>query len=153
MSGHSRRKKEDPLSAGMLLAKAIGRREVFERLEARQVTKRWQEAVGEPLASKSVPEKFEHGVLTVAVTSAPWAQELRLRKAELLLRLNETAGRELFADLKFSVRQPEKQVREVAAQRTFEPEDVDVDVSIPEIREVVTRALGRLKAASKRSKT
>jgi predicted nucleic acid-binding Zn ribbon protein len=150
MTRHGRRNKQELSEANSLLAKALGRREIFERLEARQVAKRWEEAVGSQLASKSSPEKFEHGVLTVAVSSAPWAQELRLRKKELLARLNETAGRELFQDLKFSVRQPDKKPTETVSPGTFEPETLDIEVSVPEIAEVVKRALGRHRAASKR---
>jgi predicted nucleic acid-binding Zn ribbon protein len=150
MTRHGRRNKQELSEANSLLAKALGRREIFERLEARQVAKRWEEAVGAQLASKSSPEKFEHGVLTVAVTSAPWAQELRLRKKELLARLNETAGRELFQDLKFLVRQPDKKATSTASPETFEPETLDIEVTVPEIAEVVKRALGRHRAASKR---
>ena len=150
MNRYGRRRKENLTGANSLLAKAIGRKEVLERLEARQITQRWEEAVGEPLATKSTPEKFEHGVLTVVVISAPWAQELRLRKAELLDRLNLAAGRDLFEDLRFSVRTPAKKQEAESVPEPFEPEDLAIDVSIPEIAEIVRRALGRHRAASKR---
>jgi len=151
MTRYGRRRKENLTGANSLLAKAIGRNEVLERLEARQITKRWEEAVGEPLATKSTPEKFEHGVLTVVISSAPWAQELRLRKAELLARLNETAGKNLFDDLRFTVRTPEKREPSEPQAQPFEPEELPIDVSIPEIAEIVKRALGRHRAASKRN--
>ena len=122
-------------------------------MEARQVAKRWEEAVGAHLAAKSSPEKFEHGVLTVVVASAPWAQELRLRKTELLQRLNETAGRELFTDLRFSVKTPDKTSSVERQKATFEPEELDIEVSVPEISDVVKRALGRHRAASKRDRS
>ena len=150
MTRHGRKRRQGLESANALLAKALGRKEVFERLEARRIVKRWQEAVGEHLAARSAPEKFEHGVLTIAVSSAPWAQELRLRKAELLQRLNETAGRDLFEDLRFAVRMPDKSISAVAVTETYEPEAIDIEVSIPEIEDVVKRALGRHRAASRR---
>jgi hypothetical protein len=137
-----------------LLARAIGRKEIFERIEARRVSQRWAEAVGEHLASRSQPDKFDHGVLTIAVASSPWAQELRFRKSDLLKRLNESAGRDLFEDLRFVVRALEKAPEEEAERTTFEPDDPGVKISAPdEIAEVIERALGRLKAASKRKKT
>lgn len=150
MTRYGRKRREDLQGAQTLLAKALGRREVLERLEARRIVSRWREAVGDHLAARSSPDKFEHGVLTIAVASAAWSQELRLRKAELLTRLNETAGRDLFEDLRFAVRSRQPADVEEAAVTTFEPEEVDVEVSIPEIADVIKRALGRHRAASKR---
>ncbi len=135
-----------------LLGKALGRKEIFERLEANRITRQWADAVGEPLASKSSPEGFDHGMLTVAVTSAPWAQELRLRKSDLLTRLNEVAGRMLFTELKFLVKNPKTRPRTSESKSTFEPEEAGVEITIPEIAEVVQRAIGRLRAAAKRKK-
>ena len=152
MSRYERRRKEDLEGAAGLLGKALGRKEIFERLEARQVSKSWANAVGEHLASRSSPEKFEFGILTVAVTSAPWLQELRLRQKELLDRLNAAAGRELFTELKFVVRAKQKATTVEEVAQTFEPEEIDLKMSMPEIEDVVKRALGRLRAASKRKK-
>ena len=150
---HSRRKREDLEPATSLLGKAIGRKEVFDRLEARRVISHWEEVVGPHLASKSTPESFSRGVLSVAVTSAPWAQELRLRKAELVIRLNDAAGGGLFTDIKFVTKSPPPKAKgDLDSPREFEPSELDVDLSIPEIADLVKRALGRLKTASRRKK-
>jgi predicted nucleic acid-binding Zn ribbon protein len=136
-----------------MLAKAVGRKEIFDRLEANRVIRHWMQVVGPHLAAKSTPEKFERGVLTVAVTSAPWAQELRLRKAELVIRLNDAAGKGLFEDIKFVARSAASSPSiDPQTDESFEPMQVDVEVSIPEIAEVVKRALGRMKSASNRKK-
>lgn len=153
MSRHGRRRKEDPVAVGDLLARALGRKEVLARLEANQVARRWSEAVGEHLAARSHPEGFDRGVLTVAVASAPWAQELRLRREELLIRLNTAAGTGLFTDVKFVIRAlPKAKDVEKPATTTFpiDPEEIEIDA--PEIAEVVKRALGRLRSASRREK-
>lgn len=152
MSRHGRVRKDDLAEMSSLLGKALGRKEIFERLEANRITRQWADAVGEHLASKSSPEGFDHGLLTVAVTSAPWAQELRLRKSDLLIRLNEVAGRELFSELKFVVKNPKARARTEVSQSTYEPEEAGVEISIPEIADVVERAIGRLRTASKRKK-
>ncbi|MEO7453899.1 MAG: DUF721 domain-containing protein [Fimbriimonadales bacterium] len=153
MTRYGRRRKEEPQQAGALLARALGRKEIFERVEARRIGKRWAEAVGEHLAERSQPDKFDHGVLTIVVASAPWAQELRLRKAELLKRLNETAGRDLFADLRFVVRPLEKATAVEELPTTFEAADPGVKVSGPEeIAEVIERAIGRLRSAARRNR-
>jgi predicted nucleic acid-binding Zn ribbon protein len=153
MTRHSRRRKEERQQAGALLARALGRKEIFERIEARRISQRWSEAVGAHLAERSQPDRFDHGVLTIAVASAPWAQELQLRKRELLGRLNETAGRDLFEDLRFVVRNLEKASTTEEVHETFAAEDPGVKLSAPEeIAVVIERALGRLKAASKRKR-
>lgn len=152
MSRHVRARKDELAEMSSLLGKALGRKEIFERLEANRITRQWADAVGEHLASKSSPEGFDHGKLTVAVTSAPWAQELRLRKSELLTRLNEVAGRDLFSELKFVVKNPKQRKGTSPLKSTYEPEEAGVEVSVPEIADVVQRAIGRLRTAAKRKK-
>lgn len=72
---------------------------------ARVVMKRWEEVVGSSLANRSFPDRFDHGVLWVAVEGSAWAQELRLMKLKILQRLNELSGHsKLFADIRFGVR-------------------------------------------------
>lgn len=48
---------------------------------------RWSEAVGKDLAQVTVPEKIVRNVLYVKVLDQVWAQELTLRKKEILQRL------------------------------------------------------------------
>ncbi len=49
----------------------------------------WKNIVGELLAERSAPEKYEHHVLFVKVTNSTWMQELILIKPMILSRLNE----------------------------------------------------------------
>lgn len=148
----SRNRKDELSDLRALIAKAVPRKEVYERMESQRVTGDWQAIVGEVLALKSSPEAFDHGQLTISVTSAPWAQELRLRKQELLKRLNETAGRELFTDLKISVKAPKPRPQESPKRKPFEAIDAGVTITNPDLPEVVERVLGRLRSAAKRSK-
>jgi hypothetical protein len=48
----------------------------------------WKNIVGELLAERSTPEKYEHHVLFVKVTNSTWMQELILIKPLILSRLN-----------------------------------------------------------------
>ena len=138
-------------SAAGLIGRAVGRPEVLKRLHAQIVFRRWEECVGPVLASKSAPERFEGGTLWVAVSGASWAQELRMRKREILGRLNEFAGDELFKDARFGVRE----LPEITAQPTksapLEPEAVNVSINNPELAVVAKRALGKLKAVRNRN--
>lgn len=148
----SRSKKPELADLRSLIGKAVPRKEVYERLESRRITGDWATVVGEYLASRSAPESFDHGLLTIAVSSAPWAQELRLRKSELLKRLNEVAGRDLFTDLKVNVKNPKASPIAEKPKEGFKPVDADVVVTNPDIPEVVECVIGRLRSAAKRKK-
>jgi hypothetical protein len=79
---------------------------------ARNAMKRWQDVVGPTLANRSWPDRYDHGVLWVAVEGSAWAQELRLMKPKILDKLSEFAGyRDLFSDIRFGVRRlPRREV-------------------------------------------
>jgi predicted nucleic acid-binding Zn ribbon protein len=50
----------------------------------------WQDVVGELLAERSTPVKYEHHVLFVRVSNPTWMQELVLIKDKVMERLNRT---------------------------------------------------------------
>ena len=52
------------------------------------ITLSWREIVGDLLAERSTPEKYEHHILFVKVTNPTWMQELILIKDHLIERLN-----------------------------------------------------------------
>jgi len=141
--------------AKSLIAGAIGRPEVLKRLSAHRVTVRWDECVGAQLGSKSAPEKFESGTLWVAVAGPSWAQELRMRKRQILERLNEWAGEALFTDVRFGVRTVDKdQAAELSNVEAtpLSPEEISVEFTIPELEAVARPVLGKMKAARLRDK-
>lgn len=89
---------------GMISA-ALGRPEVLRAARAQQSMKHWGEVVGSALADKSTPDRYEKGTLWVVATGSAWAQEIRLRKEEILVRLNEAAGEKgLFEDIRVGSR-------------------------------------------------
>lgn len=89
---------------GGIVSRAVGRPEVVRGARAWAVMARWPEVVGEGLAARSEPDRFEHGTVWVAVRGSEWAQELRLMKETILERLNALADERLFTDLRFGVR-------------------------------------------------
>jgi predicted nucleic acid-binding Zn ribbon protein len=48
----------------------------------------WKDIVGDLLAERSAPEKYEHHVLFVKVTNSTWMQELVIIKPQILSRIN-----------------------------------------------------------------
>jgi hypothetical protein len=88
-----------------MVGEAIGREEVLRAARAQRAMRRWEEVVGPMLATKSSPDKYDHGTLWVAVTGSAWAQELRMVKNQILGKLRNIAGDpELFTDIRFGVR-------------------------------------------------
>lgn len=88
-----------------MLAKALGRPEVLKMARAQIAMQKWGEVVGPALAERSAPDRYEKGTLWVVATGSAWATEIRLRKEEIVKRLNEAAGETgLFSEVRVGVR-------------------------------------------------
>lgn len=61
----------------------------------------WDEAVGPQIAQRAQPIRMRGHTLLVAVSSAPWMQELQLLKRTVLSELNARLATPLIADLHF----------------------------------------------------
>ena len=122
------------------LPDAVDRGEVLRDAAAHRAFRYWEEVVGETLAAKSWPDRFDKGTVWVAVSGSAWAQELRLRREMILQRLREIAGdRSLFTDVRFGV-------RKLPARPEIEPEVAapTVNYSGLSIREIRERRLKML---------
>lgn len=85
-----------------LMGDAIGHRDVLLAARAQMAFQHWPVAVGEVLADKVFPDRFERGVLFVTSESSVWAQEVVLQRKMIIARLNELCGENLFKDIKHS---------------------------------------------------
>jgi len=66
----------------------------------------WPAAVGEAIAAQATPVSERDGVVTVACSSATWAQELDLLASETLERLRSELPKAVSIDaLRFSARE------------------------------------------------
>ena len=114
---------------------AIPGGEVLKRARAQIILRDWSKFVGDFLATKSYPERYDHGTVWISVEGSAWAQELRMQKSEILHRLEEEGGEHgLFTDLRFGVRKmpvPDEPV----APKIEEPRQVRTEESIREIAE------------------
>jgi len=63
----------------------------------------WKQIAGPLLAGKTSPSRFRHGILTVHVPNASWAQELQLAKPVLLGKIGTFLGEETVRDIRFIV--------------------------------------------------
>jgi predicted nucleic acid-binding Zn ribbon protein len=119
-----------------MLPDSIGRDEVLRAARAQKILRRWEEVVGPALAAKSQPDRYERGTVWVAVTGSAWAQELRMKRDQLLSRLRELAGEPtLFTDMRFGQRPMTLSTPETPAEDPVDRTDELKDLSIREIAE------------------
>lgn len=70
-----------------------------ERLRDAEIWRVWPEVVGATLACRAQPLRIINGTLTVAVSSAPWMQELRFMTAMMKEKLNLRLGAEVVREI------------------------------------------------------
>ena len=73
-----------------------------------EVQRAWPEAAGPALAAAAAPVSERDGVVTVACTSAVWAQELDLLSERVLERLADELGRPAVKRLRAQARPPSR---------------------------------------------
>ncbi len=130
--------------ADHFLRPAIGHDSVLRAAAAKRVMHDWAAIVGEPLAARSRPDRYDRGTVWVAVEGSAWAQELRMRKELILGRLRELAGDvSLFTDVRFGVRPlPDPPAPEAELP---EPEILPHDTGLT-IREIAERRRAKRRA-------
>jgi predicted nucleic acid-binding Zn ribbon protein len=84
------------------LAKALERltAELAPATLLAEVQRAWAEAAGDAFAAQSEPVAERDGVITVACSSAVWAQELDLLSERVVERLNGELGRPVVQGLR-----------------------------------------------------
>jgi predicted nucleic acid-binding Zn ribbon protein len=105
----------------VLAGKAVSKR-LWMSARAEHALNAWDELVGELVAQHSQPVDFRthggRGVLWLAVSDSSWSQELSLFRAELIRRLNEKAGMELFDDIRIRVQKVEPRRKKGSAAKS-----------------------------------
>lgn len=110
----------------------------------------WKRIVGPLLAGKTSPGRFRHGVLTVHVPNASWAQELQLAKPVLLGRIGTLLGEGKVRDIRFIVgpvspagresRRDAKATERGALPPLRSPEEIE-ELPDPELRDLLRSIL------------
>lgn len=61
----------------------------------------WDDIVGKTVAKNTEPDRIEHGVIIVKVSSPTWRQELYFQKKEIIKKLNNSIGKKAIKDIRF----------------------------------------------------
>ena len=70
-----------------------------ERLREAEIWRIWPEVVGATVAARAQPLRIINGTLTLAVSSAPWIQELRFMTGMMKEKLNKSLGGEVVREI------------------------------------------------------
>src|SRR5262245_54388193 len=70
-----------------------------ERLREAEIWGMWPDVVGAVVASRAQPLRIINGTLTVAVSSAPWMQQLRFLTGMIREKLNQRLGGEIVREI------------------------------------------------------
>jgi hypothetical protein len=116
-----------------------------ERLREADIWRLWPEVVGPTVASRAMPLRVIKGVLTVAVSSGPWKQELGFLKGMMKDKLNERLGAEVVKDIVlksgkvdlYAVAPPEEipAKKRLTARQLASIDEQSADIVDPETRE------------------
>jgi predicted nucleic acid-binding Zn ribbon protein len=96
-----------PASAADVLERTLKGLHLDKKLEQYEWFSRWSELVGEEVATVSYPEKLQGGkILVVKVLDIAWAQELSLKKQEILNQLYQGDIGVSVQDIRFKAGDP-----------------------------------------------
>jgi predicted nucleic acid-binding Zn ribbon protein len=149
----TRRKMPRPVAVADLLATVFQGKPAEKRLKEGKIWLVWDAAVGAQIAGKAHPVSFRDGILTVAVSSAPWMQQLTFLKQGMVEKLNELIGSDLVRDIYLKASQkeaviparqsPRNRSRQLTPHELARIASQTATISDPELREAFARILAR----------
>lgn len=145
------RKRSQPSAVAGLLDEIFRGKPLEKRLREGKIWMVWDAAVGVQIAAKARPAGFRDGVLTVAVSNAPWMQQLNFLKKGLIDKLNATLGEELVREIYLRAGRsaqpgqapvrPKKSARPLTAEEQERIDRETSEISDPELREAFASLL------------
>ncbi len=87
-----------------VLEKYLKEKKWDKRIKGYQIINDWKALAGKKIAQSSQPIKIQNKCLFLAVKSNVWANELNLRKGELIEKINLGAEEEIISNILFKVR-------------------------------------------------
>ena len=88
-----------PRSLGDIARDEFSALGLADRLREAEIWRLWPEIVGETVAARATPVRIIKGVLTIAVSSGPWKQELNFLKSMMIDKLNERLGSQVVKEI------------------------------------------------------
>jgi hypothetical protein len=98
-----------------------------DRLREAEIWRIWADVVGAAIACRACPVRIINGTLTVAVSSAPWMQELRFMTAMMKEKLNIRLGAEIVHEIVLKAGRVDKQTTEEVPEINSLPRQLTPD--------------------------
>lgn len=96
-------KNKNPIPLKVVLEDFFKEKKWDKKIKGYRIINFWADVVGEEIAQHSQPTKIQDQTLFLRVKSNVWANELNLRKGELIQKFNLKAGEEMISDILFKV--------------------------------------------------
>ena len=97
-------KKKDIVPFKTALEKFLKEKKWSKKIKGYQIISNWENLAGKEIAQSSQPIKIQDKCLFLAVKSNVWANELNLRKGELIEKINQEAGGKIISNILFKTR-------------------------------------------------
>jgi predicted nucleic acid-binding Zn ribbon protein len=90
-----------PISLQNAIAEVLKEFGLDKKARVYSVITNWPQIVGEKIASATIAEKLDKGILTIRVKNAVWKYELTMQKASILEKIAEEFGPGLVRDIQW----------------------------------------------------
>jgi hypothetical protein len=115
-----REKMPRPAALADLLTTALRGTPTEKRLKEGKIWLVWNAAVGKEIARRARPVSFRDGTLTVAVSSAPWMQQLAFMKKGIMEKVNACLGEEIVREIYLKAGRTEPVISRNAPEKRHE---------------------------------
>jgi predicted nucleic acid-binding Zn ribbon protein len=97
-------KKKEIIPFRQALEEFFKEKQWSKKIKGYQIISNWEDLAGKEIAQSSQPIKIQDKCLFLAVKSNVWANELNLRKGELIEKINREAGEKIISNILFKIR-------------------------------------------------
>ncbi|MEA1939966.1 MAG: DUF721 domain-containing protein [Candidatus Caldatribacteriota bacterium] len=96
-------KGKKPIPLKDILEKYLKKNKLDHKVKGYQTIYNWDEVVEKEISRHSHPVKIQGKTLFLGVVSNVWANELNMRKGEIISSINRKAKEEIIIDIRFKI--------------------------------------------------
>lgn len=88
-----------PKHIGEIIHSYLKNRNWMQRIEGYNILQSWEEVVPEKISRNTKPIKIQNNTLFIRVKNHVWANELKIRKGEIMNLINQKTGKDLIKNI------------------------------------------------------
>lgn len=93
--------KKQPEPFAIALDKFVHQVGITKKMKQFSVITSWPDIVGSQIARVTEAERIDNGILFIKTATAPWRNELTMRRLEILEKVNAAAGSNVVKEIRF----------------------------------------------------